>query len=75
MQLHVRLGAPRDQARQRVERDLHRTVQREFVHLVERRYIIRANMPSKIRLPPTSAPIMLPTVLNSPSDTSEPKSR
>ena len=35
----------------------------------------RANRPSTIRLPPIDPPIMLPTVLNSPSDTSEPKSR
>ena len=37
--------------------------------------IRRANRPSTIRLPPTRPPIMWPTVLNSPSDTSEPKSR
>src|SRR5476649_1056864 len=36
MQFHVRLGAPHDQSRQRVERDLGKAVQREFVHLVER---------------------------------------
>ena len=36
MQLDVRLGAPRDQARERVERDLREAVQRQLVHLVER---------------------------------------
>ena len=36
MQLDVRLGAPRDQPRQRVQRHLREPVQREFVHLVER---------------------------------------
>jgi hypothetical protein len=36
MELHVRLRPPRDQAGQRVERHLHRAMQRVFVHLVER---------------------------------------
>src|SRR5262245_57098609 len=36
MQLHVRLGAPRDQSRKGIERHLDRPVQRKFMHLVER---------------------------------------
>lgn len=36
MQLHLRLGPPRDQAHGGVERDLDKTVQRVFVHFVER---------------------------------------
>jgi hypothetical protein len=36
MQLHMRLGAPRDQSRNGIERYLGRPVQREFMHLVER---------------------------------------
>ena len=71
----VRDLVPRDQPRQRVERHLRQAVQREFVHLVERHVHQPREQPSTIRLPPTSPPIMLPTVLNSPSDTSEPKSR
>src|SRR4051812_35943682 len=36
MELHVRLGPPHDQARQRVQRHLGKAVQRQFMHLVER---------------------------------------
>ncbi len=55
---------------------LHPAVQRELVRSsYSEVYIIRANQPSMNRSPLVSPPIMLPTVLNSPSDTSEPKSR
>ncbi len=43
--------------------------------LYKEAYIRRANQPSMNRSPLASPPIMLPTVLKSPSDTSEPKSR
>src|SRR6478736_9435991 len=36
MQLHVWLGAAHDETRQGVERHLGKTMQRQFVHLVER---------------------------------------
>jgi hypothetical protein len=36
MQFHMRLGAPRDKADRRVERNLNEAMQRIFVHLVER---------------------------------------
>ena len=74
VQFDVRLGAPREHACQRVEHDLGGTVQRELMHLVQRQVHQSGRETFDDQAATAGPPNMLPTVLNSPSDTSEPKS-